>query len=124
MARVFISYDYDHDLDIKNALVAQSRLDDSPFSIEDWSVKDESATWKTDARARISRSGLVIVLCGRSMASASGVNVEIGLARDVGTDFILLSGRGQDSTRPSAASGSKLYEWTWPNLKLLLAGSR
>jgi hypothetical protein len=124
MAKVLISYDYDHDLDIKNALVAQSRLDDSPFSIEDWSVKEESNTWRADAQSRISRSGLVIVLCGKNMATASGVNVEIGLAKEVGTDFILLAGRGSDSTRPTAASANKLYDWTWPNLKLLLAGSR
>jgi len=28
--RVFISFDYDHDLDLKNLLVGQARNDDSP----------------------------------------------------------------------------------------------
>jgi hypothetical protein len=45
---VFISFDYDHDLFLKEALVEQSRKEDSPFSIADWSVKGVSSTWKDD----------------------------------------------------------------------------
>ena len=39
--RSFVSYDYDNDLDLKNLLVGQSRHKDSPFFIEDWSIKRE-----------------------------------------------------------------------------------
>lgn len=37
--KAFISFDYDHDLKLKNALVAQLKLDDSPFEINDVSIK-------------------------------------------------------------------------------------
>jgi len=40
---IFISFDYDHDLDCKNLLVGQAKNPDSPFQIADWSVKDSSA---------------------------------------------------------------------------------
>jgi hypothetical protein len=36
--RVFISYDYDNDVFLKEALVGQSKLPDSPFEISDWSI--------------------------------------------------------------------------------------
>lgn len=39
--RVFISFDYDHDSDLKTMLVGQAKNEDSPFEIDDWSVKEE-----------------------------------------------------------------------------------
>ena len=48
---VFISFDYDHDLDCKNLLVGQAKNPDSPFEIADWSVKKASPDWKADPRS-------------------------------------------------------------------------
>jgi hypothetical protein len=121
--RVFVSFDYDNDARLKDLLIGQARNPDSPFTVEDWSVKSASPTWKIDARNRISRSDQVIVLCGRHMSSASGVNVEIQLARETRTPYFLLAGY-DDSTKPSAATGDTLYKWTWDNLKKLIAGQR
>ncbi len=36
--KVFISFDYEHDLDMKNNLLNQSQRPDSPFSINDISL--------------------------------------------------------------------------------------
>lgn len=45
--RVFISFDYDHDIDLKNLLVGQARHPDSPFEITDMSIKETIAkNWK------------------------------------------------------------------------------
>ena len=45
--RVFISFDYDHDSDIKGSLVGQAKLPDSPFEIVDMSIKEAIASnWK------------------------------------------------------------------------------
>lgn len=121
---VFVSFDYDNDARLKDLLVGQAQHSDTPFTIADWSVKTASAGWKEDARTRIRRAEQVIVLCGRNMASATGVNVEIELARSEGTPYFLLAGY-DDSTRPAGAlSTDKLYKWTWDNLKALIAGSR
>lgn len=38
--RTFISFDYDHDSDLKSLLVGQAKNDDSPFSITDMSIKE------------------------------------------------------------------------------------
>lgn len=121
MGRVFISYDYDNDVELKNALVGQSRLPDSPFSIEDWSVKDESPAWRDDARRRIAAVGIVVVICGSRMGSATGVNEEIRIAKELSKQVWLIKGRGAQSTRPSAAVGMEMYDWTWPTLKILLS---
>ncbi len=121
--RIFVSFDYDNDARLKDLLIGQAKHPGSPFTVADWSVKDESLSWREDARRRIARSEQVIVLCGRRMDSASGVNVEIQFARETGTPYFLLAGY-DDSSRPSGASSDKMYKWTWENLKLLIAGNR
>jgi hypothetical protein len=42
-ARVFTGFDFDHDEDLRNLLVGQARLPDSPFELADWSVKGKSS---------------------------------------------------------------------------------
>jgi hypothetical protein len=38
--KVFVSFDYDHDETLKDFLVGQSKLKDSPFDLADWSIKE------------------------------------------------------------------------------------
>jgi len=40
MKRAFISFDFDHDEELRNALIGQAKNPDSPFNIADWSVHD------------------------------------------------------------------------------------
>ena len=100
---VFISFDYDHDDDLKLLLVGQAKHDDSPFSIEDWSIKEPSSDWKEKARTRIKRVDQVIVMCGKHTDTATGVNAEIGIARDEKKQYFLLA---QPSTIPRAWTGA------------------
>ena len=123
--RVFISFDYDHDQDLKNALVGQAGLPDSPFEISDWSVKEASGDWKQDALRRIRRAEQVAVICGQHTDTATGVNIEIGIARDELKPYFLLAGRNEGGNKkPTAAANDKMYTWTWENLKTLIAGGR
>jgi hypothetical protein len=122
--RVFVSFDYDHDNDLKNLLIGQARNPDSPFEVEDWSIKVASPTWRDEARNRISRSDQVIVLCGQHTNTATGVNVELDIARELRVPYFLLAGRSGAVRPTSAAKDDKLYRWTWPNLKALIAGNR
>lgn len=62
--KVFISFDYDHDVSQKNLLVGQSRLDDSPFEISDVPIKQEETDWISKARQKIRNADVVIILCG------------------------------------------------------------
>lgn len=124
--RLFISFDYDNDLFLKEALIGQSKLPDSPFEVHDWSIKEPSSDWKEKARQRIVRSGAVAVICGHHTHLAVGVDIEIQLARQANVPYFLLAGYSTGINRkPSAALGTdKLYNWTWPNLKTLVGGSR
>ena len=75
--RVFISFDYDNDNDIKEALVAQSKLYNSPFEITDLSIKEAiDSNWKIYARKRIRSCDCMIVLCGHYTDKAKGVSAE------------------------------------------------
>ena len=123
---VFISFDYDHDATLKEFLVGQSKHDDSPFFIADWSIKEASSDWKDQAKSRITRADQVIVICGKHTDTATGLNVEVRLAREVGTPYFLLAGYADGGNKkPSAAlDEDKLYKWTWDNLKALIAGRR
>ena len=57
--RTFISFDYDHDNDLKNLLVGQARNDDSPFEITDMSIKETiKFDWKNKAKTRICKNGI------------------------------------------------------------------
>jgi hypothetical protein len=124
--RVYISFDYDHDLDLKNLLVGQSKNKDSPFEIVDWSIKEASADWKEKARERIRRVEQMAVICGLHTDTAVGVNEEIRIARSEDKPYFLLAGRASGTNKkPTAAKGGdKLYNWTWENLKKLIAGGR
>ncbi len=124
--RTFISFDYDHDLDIKGTLVGQSKLDDSPFDITDMSIKEAiSSNWKAYARNRIRKCDVVIVLCGKHTDTAKGVTAELTITREEGIPYFLLAGHGNESVPPNGClSTDKMYKWTWDNLKQLIQGRR
>ncbi|MDU2312869.1 MAG: hypothetical protein E7D71_09335 [Varibaculum cambriense] len=125
MKRAFISFDYDNDARLKDLLVGQARYPDSPFEIIDWSIKVASPSWRLEARRRIRAAGLVIVLCGRSTDTATGVAEELSIAKEEGIPYFLLAGYEHGSIRPTTAnSADKLYKWNWDNLKTLVRGGR
>ncbi len=125
--RVFISFDFDHDEQLRDALIGQSKLPDSPFSIADWSVHEpQTGDWKEKVRARIRRVEQVAVICGYYTASATGVAAEVLIAREERKPYFLLRGHptGACQKPTTALSADKMYDWTWPNLKILIAGGR
>ncbi|RJS45326.1 hypothetical protein [Nocardioides cavernaquae] len=124
--RVFVSYDYDNDSFLKEALVGQSRLPDSPFAISDYSIKVASPGWKDEARRRIAASSVVAVICGKHTHGAVGVAYELSVAQELGKPYFLLAGySGGVNRKPTSAKpADKTYNWTWANLKLLIAGNR
>lgn len=125
--RVFISFDYDHDVDLKNLLVGQARNPESPFEITDMSIKEAIAiNWKENARRRIRGCDVVAVICGEYTNTASGVNAELKIAQEEGVPYFLLWGRSEKTcVKPvSAKQTDKVYTWNWNNLKLLIGGAR
>ncbi len=126
-SRVFTSFDYDHDEDLRVMLVGQAKNPDSPFELADWSVKEPmTGDWKSKVRRRIKATDQVAVMCGQYTHTASGVSVEVKIAQEEEIPYFLLKGRkDKDCTKPTAAKTSdKIYNWTWDNLKLLIGGNR
>ena len=125
--RVFISFDYDHDSFLKTALVGQSKNEDSPFELADWSIKEHiDENWKAKARSRIKSVDVVCVICGEHTHTATGVGAELKIAQEEGKPYFLLNGYAdKDCTKPTSALYSdQLYTWTWENLKTLIRGGR
>ena len=125
--RVFTSFDYDHDDDLRILLVGQSRNPDTPFDLADWSVKEPmTGDWKKKVRTRIKSTEIMIVICGLSTNTATGVSVEVEIAQEEGIPYFLLQGRkvGTCKKPRAARSTDKIYNWTWDNLKTLIAGGR
>ena len=125
--RVFTSFDFDHDEDLRNLLVGQSKNEDSPFEMADWSVKEEmTGDWKKKVRERIRKAEQVIVMCGEHTDTATGVSVELKIAQEEKKPYFLLWGRAKKTCKkPTAALASDhMYEWTWDNLKALIGGAR
>lgn len=125
--RVYISFDFDHDEELKNFLVGQARNEDSPFEISDWSLQEAvTGDWQRKARERIRRADQVAVICGHHTDKAAGVSAEVTIAREEEKPYFLLHGRSTGTVKKPAAAlaADKIYDWTWPNLKKLIAGGR
>lgn len=125
--RTFVSFDYDHDSDLKTLLIGQAKNLDSPFEIADMSIKEAiSDDWKKKARTRIKGCGVVVVICGEHTDTAAGVSAELKIAQEESVNYFLLKGRSDKAcVKPKAAKDTdKIYNWTWDNLKALIGGSR
>ena len=123
--RAFISFDFDHDEDIRNLLVGQAKNRDSPFSIVDASVKYHlSGDWEKKVRNRIRRADLVIVICGQYTHKAEGVTAEVRMTQEEGKRYSLLRGhKDRICTKPKTArSDDELLDWTWDNLRKQIEG--
>ena len=123
----YICFDYDHDLELKECLVAQAKNEDSPFYISDVSIKQEiQNNWKFYARQKIKNADVVIVICGKYTDSAVGVSAELSIAQEEGKPYFLLCGRSDGYVKKprNALKLDKIYTWTWNNLKILINGGR
>lgn len=127
MKRAFISFDFDHDEELRDALVEQAKSPDSPFEIADWSVHEPfDDNWRQRVRGRIRRTDLTIFICGQHTHDAKGVAAELTITQEERKPYFLLKGRPDKTcTKPRTALRSdKIYNWTWPNLQKLIVGQR
>lgn len=115
--RVFVSFDLDHDNDLKSRLVDQATVDGSPFTVVDWSIREVAGDWAEKARKRMANVDLLLAICGEHTDTAAGVSTEIVLAREANRPYLLLDGRPGRSRRPPAAHvNDRVLNWnpgTW-----------
>ena len=119
--RVFVSFDFDNDKVLKDFIIGQSRLTDSPFEVIDTSLKEAAPmkTWEDKARAAIKRSNIVVVMVGPKTYKAPGVLKEVGMAREEGIPIVQVIGY-KDRNYTAVPNAGRLYAWNWDNMKKLL----
>ncbi len=119
--KVFVSFDFDNDKKLKDFIIGQSKNEDSPFQVIDWSMKEAApqSDWKTEARMRIIRSDLVLVMVGPNTFRAPGVLAEVRMARDEEIPIVQVIGY-RDGNYTAVPNAGRLYSWNWDNLKMLL----
>ena len=118
--RVYVSFDFDHDSTLKEFLVGQAKLPDSPFELADWSIKEPiTGAWKDKARTRIRSVDVAAVICGLHTDTATGVSAEVTIAQEEKKPYFLLAGYADKTNKKpkSAKDTDKLYNWTWEQSK-------
>jgi hypothetical protein len=120
--RVFVSFDFDNDKVLKDFIIGQSKLPDSPFEVFDTSIKEAAPEkdWLARAETRIKGSNMVLVMVGPYTYKASGVLKEIAVARKWGIPIAQVIGY-KDGNYTAVPDAGRLYSWSWENLKNLLS---
>jgi len=119
--RVFISFDFDNDKKLKDFLIGQSKLPDSPFEVIDHSLKEAAPErdWEAKADRAIRRVDIVIVMVGPNTYRASGVLKEVRMARNAAIPIVQIIGY-RDGNYSAVPNAGRLYRWNWENLKQLI----
>lgn len=119
--RVFVSFDFDNDRVLKDFILGQAKLQDSPFEVIDHSLKEAAPErdWENKARAAIGRADIVVVMVGPKTHNAQGVLKEVAMARAAGVKIVQIIGH-KDGDYTAVPNAGRLYAWNWENLKTLL----
>jgi hypothetical protein len=120
--KVFVSFDFDNDRALKELLVRQEMLADSPFEVVDTSLKEAAPLkmWEDKARTAVQRSDLLIVMLGMKTATASGVLKEVAMAVAAGVPTAQIIGDKGTNPAPVPNAGP-VYEWDWDSLTNLFS---
>ncbi len=88
--KIFISFDANNERAMKNDIVALSQQDGAKFKIANWSLnpKNIDNKWQKETRYHLNRCDMLVVLTGEYTGSAPGVQMEIELAKSLGTKTV------------------------------------
>jgi MTH538 TIR-like domain (DUF1863) len=118
--RALISFDYDHNETEKVLFVGQAKNSKTPFSIQDWSAKSSmpQSQWEAIVKEKINKCNMIIVLVGKTMASATGVAKEISMAKaqNVPVFGIYVGGADSNSALPEGLPRNRTIKWDWDNI--------
>ena len=135
---VFVSFDLEHDRELYEMILAQSRTQSSGFLIVGSSNRATAhslCSEKTLHAIReanqlivicektlhaIREANQLIVICGEHSESSASMTAELRVAQQEGKPYFLLWGRREIMcTKPAGAKSSEgMYSWTLPNLRV------
>jgi len=121
--KVFISFDVDNDNALKELVIGQAKLADSPFDVTDFSLKEAvpEKDWPARAKAAISRAEVFIVMLGSLTNKAPGVLKEVKLANELKKTKFQIVGYYSGSEGWAVPDAGRVYRWNWDYLKKLLS---
>lgn len=124
--RVFVSFDFDNDRVLRDFIIGQSKLRDSPFEVSDHSLKEAAreSQWEAKARRAIGRADVFIVMLGPRTRLASGVRKEVAMATVLRKQRFQIIGYRYGSSAWTVSGGGRVYRWNWENLNWLLTPSK
>ena len=121
--KVFVSFDFDNDKVLKDFIIGQAKLPDSPFEVSDYSLKEAAPQreWETKAEAAIKRADHLVVMLGSRTRNAPGVKKEVAIAKRLNKTRFQIIGYSTGSRDWAVPDAGVAYTWSWDNLKKLLA---
>jgi hypothetical protein len=121
--KVFVSFDYDNDKTLKDFIIGQAKLPDSPFDVADHSLKEAAPEkeWEAKARAAINRCDKFLVMLGPKTVDAPGVLKEVAMAMELEKPRFQVIGYTDGTEDWAVPGGGRTYRWNWENLKNLLS---
>lgn len=123
--RAFISFDFDNNESDKNLFAGQAKNSKTPFDIADWSSKSSlpQSQWEALIKAKINKTNMLIVLVGKNMATATGVEKEIAFAHenDVPVFGVYIDGATETSTLPAGLPRNRVTSWNWDGIAAAIA---
>lgn len=119
--RAFVTFDFDHNVTEKNLFAGQAKTDSpTPFTVHDWSSKTDlpQSQWEDLIREKMNSTNMCIVLVGKYMASATGVDKEIAMAKelDVPVFGVYVGGATTSSTLPTGLQRNRTVQWKWAHI--------
>ncbi len=120
--KLFVSFDFDNDKTLRDFIIGQAKLPDSPFDVQDYSFKEAAPEKDLEAKARaaISRSDKFVVMLGPKTVDAPGVLKEVAMALELAKPRFQIIGYKDGSSDWAVPGGGRVYAWNWENLKNLL----
>jgi len=120
--KVFVSFDFDNDKTLKDFMIGQAKLSDSPFEVSDHSLKESQPEkdWLDKAHRAISRADVFIVMLGSKTRWASGVLKEVKIANELKKTKFQIIGHPHGTQNWAVPDAGYTYRWNWANLKRLL----
>lgn len=108
--RVFLSFDHDHDVDLYERMLEDSRRAGAGFEIVGHSAMRVSPT---ELRRCIAGVDQLIVLCGEHTDASARVAAEVSIGQEANLPCLMLWGRRASMcTRPiGAARNGSMYTW-------------
>ncbi|PIT88976.1 MAG: hypothetical protein COU27_02785 [Candidatus Levybacteria bacterium CG10_big_fil_rev_8_21_14_0_10_36_7] len=121
--KVFVSFDWHNNRNIKNFVMGQAKLPASPFWGIDYSMREAAPqqSWEDIAERRIKQCDLVLIMVGSKTYQAGGVLKEVAMARKHEIPVAQIIAYKDLMNVTPVPNAGRLYRWSWDNLKELLS---